>query len=108
MKKARIFFLIIGLSLRDFTNVIQYCTASYTSEKFQRYGQYSIITSRALPGVISSVKAALTLEISAGQMVEDVRLAVNGIKPVEFLGYPGSRIVTVEEIIEKVKAMREA
>ena len=55
-----------------------------------------------------SVKAALTLEISAGQMVEDVRLAVNGIKPVEFLGYPGSRIVTVEEIIEKVKAMREA
>ena len=55
-----------------------------------------------------SVKAALTLEISAGQMVEDVRLAVNGAKPVEFLGYPGSRIVTVEEIIAKVKAMREA
>ncbi len=55
-----------------------------------------------------SVKAALTLEISAGQMVEDVRLAVNGAKPVEFWGYPGSRIGTVEEIIAKVKAMREA
>jgi len=55
-----------------------------------------------------SVKAALTLEISAGQMVEDVRLAVNGAKPVEFLGFPGSRIVTVEEIIAKVMALREA
>jgi 2-oxoglutarate ferredoxin oxidoreductase subunit alpha len=54
-----------------------------------------------------SVQGVLTVEISAGQMVEDVALAVNGSKPVEFLGYPGSRIATVEEIMAKVKAMRE-
>ncbi len=55
----------------------------------------------------ASVKAVLTVEISAGQMLEDVRLAVNGSKPVEFCGYPGSRIAKVEEIMQKVKAMRE-
>lgn len=54
-----------------------------------------------------SVKKGLAVEISAGQMVEDVRLAANGVKPVEFLGYPGSRIATVDEIVERVLAMRE-
>lgn len=54
-----------------------------------------------------SVKAALAVEISAGQMVEDARLAVNGLKEVAFLGYPGSKIATVDEIVAKVKALRE-
>ncbi|MCR4963694.1 MAG: 3-methyl-2-oxobutanoate dehydrogenase subunit VorB [Firmicutes bacterium] len=54
-----------------------------------------------------SVKKFLTVEISAGQMVEDVRLAVNGAKPVEFFGFPGSRIATVDEIVAKVLEMKE-
>lgn len=54
-----------------------------------------------------SVKKAVVVEISAGQMVEDVRQAVNGQKEVSFLGYPGSKIATVEEIIAKVKELRE-
>ena len=53
------------------------------------------------------VKKFLTVEISSGQMLDDVRLAINGAKPVEFLGYPGSRIVTIDEIIEKVKSIKE-
>ena len=31
----------------------------------------------------------MSLELSAGQMVEDVRLAVNGTVPVEFYGRQG-------------------
>ena len=54
-----------------------------------------------------SVQKVLTVEISSGQMVEDVRLAVNGAKTVEFLGYPGSKLATEDEIIAKVKEMRE-
>ena len=54
-----------------------------------------------------SVKKVLAVEISAGQMVEDARLAVNGLKEVGFLGYPGSKIATVDEIVAKVKALRE-
>jgi len=55
-----------------------------------------------------SVKNGLTVEMSAGQMLEDVRLAVNGIKPVEFLGEPGSRMPTAEEIAERILEMRRA
>lgn len=56
----------------------------------------------------NSVKAALTVEMSAGQMWEDVRLAVNGEKPVEFYGEPGSIIPTPEEIAARILEMRRA
>ncbi|MBR5947849.1 MAG: 3-methyl-2-oxobutanoate dehydrogenase subunit VorB [Clostridia bacterium] len=55
-----------------------------------------------------SVKKAITVEISAGQMVEDVRLTVNGAKPVEFFGKPGSYTPTAEEIAEYIMKSREA
>ncbi|MBR4435839.1 MAG: 3-methyl-2-oxobutanoate dehydrogenase subunit VorB [Clostridia bacterium] len=56
----------------------------------------------------ASVKKAITVEISAGQMVEDVRLVVNGKKPVEFFGKPGSYTPTAEEIAEYIMKSREA
>ncbi len=51
------------------------------------------------------VKKVLVVEVSAGQMVEDARLAVNGAKPVDFLGHPGSQFATVEEIKARVRAL---
>ena len=66
---------------------------------------------KELAGVMAqpSVKKAVTVEISAGQMVEDVKLAVNGTKPVEFFGKPGSYTPTAEEIAEYIiKSAREA
>ena len=48
-------------------------------------------------------KAFLSVEMSAGQMVEDVRLAVNGKKPVHFLGRMGGMIPTQKEILEKIR-----
>ncbi len=45
----------------------------------------------------------LVVEMSLGQMVEDVRLAVNGRCPVEFLGRPGGSIVNEEEVFERIK-----
>ncbi|MBN3037868.1 MAG: 3-methyl-2-oxobutanoate dehydrogenase subunit VorB [Candidatus Omnitrophica bacterium] len=41
-------------------------------------------------------------EMSYGQMLEDVRLAVNGRAPVDFFGRSGGGIPTVEEILEKI------
>jgi 2-oxoglutarate ferredoxin oxidoreductase subunit alpha len=44
----------------------------------------------------------LVIEMNAGQMVEDVRLAVNGRAPVSFYGRPGGAMVTPEDIEKKV------
>jgi len=41
--------------------------------------------------------------MSCGQMLEDVRLAVNGRAGVEFLGRSGGGVPSEEEIINKVK-----
>jgi 2-oxoglutarate ferredoxin oxidoreductase subunit alpha len=48
-------------------------------------------------------KAFLSVEMNAGQMVEDVRLAVNGAKPVHFYGRTGGMAPTQAEIVEKAK-----
>jgi 2-oxoglutarate ferredoxin oxidoreductase subunit alpha len=45
------------------------------------------------------VKFFLSVEMNAGQMVEDVRLGVNGQKPVYFYGRQGGIIPTPEEIL---------
>jgi 2-oxoglutarate ferredoxin oxidoreductase subunit alpha len=47
----------------------------------------------------------LVVEMSYGQMLEDVQLAVNGKMPVEFLGRAGGGIPSEEEIIKKVIAL---
>ncbi len=53
----------------------------------------------------TSVKQAFCVEMSAGQLVEDIRLAVNGEKKVEMLAYLGSRVPTAEDIANKVLQM---
>ncbi|MEW6587062.1 MAG: transketolase C-terminal domain-containing protein, partial [Nitrospirota bacterium] len=45
----------------------------------------------------------LTVEMNAGQMVEDVRLSVNGRSEVLFYGRPGGSIITPEEIEERIR-----
>lgn len=47
----------------------------------------------------------LTVEMSCGQMVEDVKLAVAGKSPVVFYGRPGGGIVTVEDVLERIKQL---
>ncbi len=50
-------------------------------------------------------KAFLAVEMSMGQMVEDVRLAVNGKKPVYFRGRTGGIIPTPDEVLAEIKAI---
>jgi 2-oxoglutarate/2-oxoacid ferredoxin oxidoreductase subunit alpha len=45
------------------------------------------------------------VEMSCGQMVEDVRLAVAGKTPVVFWGRPGGGIPTVEKVLEKIEQL---
>jgi 2-oxoglutarate ferredoxin oxidoreductase subunit alpha len=44
----------------------------------------------------------LVIEMSYGQLLEDVKLAVNGKLPVEFLGRAGGGIPTEEQIIKRI------
>ncbi|WP_233096039.1 3-methyl-2-oxobutanoate dehydrogenase subunit VorB [Alicyclobacillus sp. SO9] len=47
----------------------------------------------------------LAVEMSAGQMIEDVRLVVNGRKPVGFHGRMGGMVPNPEDILAKVREL---
>jgi len=61
----------------------------------------------ALSALANQAKAFLVLEMSAGQMVEDVELAVKGRVPVEFQGWLGGRVPTPTEITNKIKEVAD-
>ena len=54
--------------------------------------------SRALADAAAHVQKVLVVELSNGQMIEDVRLALDGKVPVEFYGRTGGNVPSVEEI----------
>ena len=61
----------------------------HTVEAFEKYAE--------------TPKGFLTVEMSAGQMVEDVRLAVNGKNTVDFYGRTGGNVPAQSDILQKVR-----
>lgn len=53
---------------------------------------------------LSHIKGILSVEFNAGQMVEDVKLAVEGKVPVYHFGRMGGIVPTPEEVVEAVKS----
>jgi pyruvate/2-oxoacid:ferredoxin oxidoreductase alpha subunit len=54
--------------------------------------------SKALAEAAARCRKVVVVEMSTGQMVEDVRLALEGKVPVEFYGRVGGNVPSVEEI----------
>lgn len=50
-------------------------------------------------------KALLAVEMSMGQMVEDVRLAANGACPVSFFGRTGGIVPSPAEVLDQLRAL---
>jgi 2-oxoglutarate/2-oxoacid ferredoxin oxidoreductase subunit alpha len=59
--------------------------------------------SKRINELAQKVKGMLSVEMSAGQMVEDVLLAVSGKTPVSHFGRMGGVIPTPEEVVESLK-----
>jgi len=61
----------------------------------------------AFEKVVERAKGFLTVEMSLGQMVDDVRLAVNGRCPVRFFGRTGGMVPSDEEVLAEIAKMVE-
>ena len=53
----------------------------------------------------SKGKPFLVVELSGGQMIEDVRLAVNGRSPVHFQNRMGGMVPTPDELLERIQVL---
>jgi 2-oxoglutarate ferredoxin oxidoreductase subunit alpha len=57
-----------------------------------------------LQEVAEHIQEILVVEMNAGQMIDDVRLAVNGLIPVKFYGRMGGVIPMPDEVFEAIKS----
>ncbi len=63
--------------------------------------------SQALAEAAKPAAMVMVVELSTGQMVEDVKLALNGAKPVEFYGRVGGNAPSAEECKAELFARME-
>jgi pyruvate/2-oxoacid:ferredoxin oxidoreductase alpha subunit len=63
--------------------------------------------SRILQKLAKTAQVFVSVEMSMGQMVEDVRLAVNGARPVEFYGRVGGHVPSHGEVLDLVRHLAE-
>jgi 2-oxoglutarate ferredoxin oxidoreductase subunit alpha len=61
--------------------------------------------STALHDLAGGMRGLLVVEMSAGQMVEDVRLAVEGVAPVAFHGRTGGMVPTPDEVLAALRRL---
>ena len=97
-KDADILLVGYGISSRVLRSAVE-----EARQQGLRVGLFRPITlwpfpSRALADAAAHVNKVLVVELSNGQMIEDVRLALDGKVPVEFYGRTGGNVPSVEEI----------
>ena len=62
---------------------------------------------QAYKDTLSTAKVYLDVEMSMGQMVNDVKLAIECTRPVHFFGHTGGIIPTPAEVLAQIKALDE-
>ena len=90
--------------------VARICTkaAELAREKGIKVGVFRPISlfpfpSKQIDSYSKKIKGILDVEMNAGQMVEDVKLSVNGKVPVEFYGRMGGIVPAPDEILEALE-----
>lgn len=104
---AEIILVAFGLSARICQKTIE-----LAGEKGLKVGLIRPITlfpfpKKAIKDLAEQANFFLVVEMNAGQMVEDVALAVNGKKPVHFKGRMGGMIPNPEEILVEIESILE-
>jgi 2-oxoglutarate ferredoxin oxidoreductase subunit alpha len=107
VEDADIVLVAFGLSARIAQKALELARA-----KGLRVGLIRPITLFPFPSEILAeqsllVDAFLTVEMNAGQMVEDVKLAVEGKRPVFFKGRMGGMIPTPEDVLASIESIAE-
>jgi 2-oxoglutarate/2-oxoacid ferredoxin oxidoreductase subunit alpha len=59
----------------------------------------------AFEAVVRRARALLVVEMSMGQMLDDVKIAVAGRRPISFYGRTGGIVPTAAEIVKQVQAL---
>ncbi len=102
---AQLIIVAYGISARIARTAIEMARADGIAAGLLRPITLFPFPIEAIARAAEKARVFLSLELSAGQMVEDVRLAVNGKRPVHFYGRTGGIIPTPQEVYEEIKKL---
>jgi 2-oxoglutarate ferredoxin oxidoreductase subunit alpha len=99
---ADLVLVAYGISSR-----IAYSAMEIAREQGYKVGLFRPVTlwpfpKDALAKAVNNASAVLTIELSAGQMVEDVNLAIRCSKPVHFYGRTGGMMMSPQDVYEQI------
>jgi len=100
---ARLVLVAYGISARLSKEVVKIMRRQGHKVGLLRPVSLWPFPSRKIKELARTTSVFLVVEMSYGQMLDDVRLAVEGKCPVEFYGYGGGEILTVKEIEEAAR-----
>ncbi|MFV0290062.1 MAG: 3-methyl-2-oxobutanoate dehydrogenase subunit VorB [Mangrovibacterium sp.] len=101
---AEYIFVAYGSSARICTKAIELARAEGIKVGLLRPITLYPFPSKEIARLAKQVKGMLSVEMSAGQMVEDVQLAVKGVCLVEHFGRFGGIIPSPTEVVEALKS----
>ncbi len=101
---AEIVFVGYGIAARILKSVVEMMRARDIRAGLLRPITLFPFPALELRRLAAQAERFFVVELSTGQMVEDVRLAVDGRRPVEFYGRCGGNAPTAEEIFQEVFA----
>ncbi|WP_459130187.1 3-methyl-2-oxobutanoate dehydrogenase subunit VorB [Guggenheimella bovis] len=105
LEKAEIVIVAYGTTSRICKNAIEKLQAEGIEVGIIRPITLWPFPMKAFDEIGPKTKSILVVEMSMGQMIDDVRIANQGRLPIEFVGRTGGMIPTPQLIIDKVKEM---
>lgn len=104
---ADILIVAYGLSARISQKAVELARAKGLKVGVLRPITLYPFPTEAIAAAAERADSVLVVELNAGQMVEDVKLAVNGRRPVHFKGRMGGIIISPEEVLKEVERIAE-
>jgi len=102
---AEYMFVAYGSSARICQKAIEICRERGIKAGLLRPITLYPFPTKQIKEMVPQLKGVLSVELSMGQMVDDVRLAVNGAIPVEHYGHVGGIIHSPEEIADALETL---
>ena len=107
LEEAEIAVLAYGTAARvAVTAIAQARAAGIRGGLFRPISLYPF-PSKEIAALADRVRAIWVVELSTGQFVEDVRLAVEGRCPVRFYGRTGGVVITPAEVLREIERLAE-
>jgi 2-oxoisovalerate ferredoxin oxidoreductase alpha subunit len=102
---AELLIVAYGISSRIARAAVEICRAENVRVGLLRPISLFPFPSKRLRQLAGKAYSILVLELSSGQLVDDVRLHVGGITPVELLRRTGGMMPTAEDVVQAIKNM---